>query len=210
MKNQNRASVHKNIDMVTAIDLRDVILDATDRLMARYGFRRITMDDIAKEAGVAKRTIYLRFSSKEEVGLSSIGRVVEDAQRGMAKYAHAQGDPLERLRSMLIVRVMARVYAVRDYTMALDELFEAVRPAYMERRKAYFAIERNLISEVLADGIASRHFVDAPPGETAATLLVATNAYLPYSLSVRELGSPEEIQANLCRLIDLLIRGLTR
>jgi len=31
------------------------------------------------------------------------------------------------LREMLIVRVMSRVNAVRNYTMALDELFEAVR-----------------------------------------------------------------------------------
>jgi len=46
---------------------------------------------------------------------------------------------------------MSRVNAVRNYTMALDELFEAVRPAYMERRKAYFDAERTLIAKVLTE-----------------------------------------------------------
>jgi len=46
--------------------------------MARYGFRKDEHGRPSrKEAGVSKRTIYLHFSSKEDVGLSSIGRVVE-------------------------------------------------------------------------------------------------------------------------------------
>ncbi len=196
--------------MTAPIDLRDAILDAADRLMAQHGFRRITMDDVAREAGVAKRTIYLRFSSKEELGLSSIGRVVEAAQHSMAAIGREPTDPCRRLREMLMVRVMSRVNAVRNYTMALDELFEAVRPAYMERRKTYFEVERNLLTKVLAEGAASGHFCLDNDAETAETLIVATNAYLPYSLSVRELGSPETIRENLSNLVDLLIRGLTR
>ena len=57
-------------------DTRNAILDACDHIMARYGFLKMSMDDLAREAGVAKRTIYLHFGSKEDVGLSSIGRVV--------------------------------------------------------------------------------------------------------------------------------------
>ncbi len=178
--------------------------------MARHGFRRITMEDIAKEAGVARRTIYLRFSSKEELALSSIARVVEAAQKAMSRILQSDLDARKRLRNMLMVRVMGRVHAVRDFTMALDELFEAVRPAYMERRKLYFDAERTLLAGVLAEGVLSGDFlVDSAP-ETAATLIMATNAFLPYSLSVRDLGSPEMIEANLSRLVDLLIRGLTK
>jgi len=195
--------------MTASVDIRDVILDACDRLMARHGFRRITMDDIAKEAGIAKRTIYLRFSSKEEVGLSSIGRVVEDAQRAMSRIAQSDRDPRAKLRQMLMVRVMGRVHAVRDYTMALDELFEAVRPAYMERRKLYFDTERDLIANVIREGEHSGDFAVENALQLAAILIVATNAYLPYSLSVRELGSPEKIEADLSQLVDLLIRGMT-
>jgi len=57
---------------------------------------------------------------------------------------------------------------------------------------------------------ASGHFCLDEASEMAETLIVATNAYLPYSLSVRELGSPDTIRENLSNLVDLLIRGLTR
>jgi len=32
------------------------ILDAADRLLGRFGFRRMTIDDLAKEAGIGKGT----------------------------------------------------------------------------------------------------------------------------------------------------------
>ena len=72
-------------DMAISLEktTRDLILDAMDGLMARYGFRKTTVDDVAREARVSRRTIYLYFSSKEELGLASIERVVLHAQARM-------------------------------------------------------------------------------------------------------------------------------
>ncbi|HEY0867072.1 MAG TPA: TetR family transcriptional regulator [Fimbriimonas sp.] len=184
----------------TKPETRDLILDACDRIMARYGFRKMTMDDLAQEAGVSKRTIYVYFRSKEEVGLSSIGRVVQRAAEEMARIGEENADPLDRLRRMLEARVMARVDAVQDYHHSLDELFEVVRPAYMARRKETFKAESALVARILAEA-------GCPP-ESADALLLATNAFLPYSLSVRELGRPEEIRRRLLAMIDLLIYGV--
>jgi AcrR family transcriptional regulator len=58
-------------------DVRDAVLDAAERLLARYGYRKMTMDDLAREAGIGKGTTYLHFPSKQEVVLCSIDRIVE-------------------------------------------------------------------------------------------------------------------------------------
>ncbi len=178
--------------------------------MARYGFRKMTMEDIAKEARLGRRTIYLYFKNKEDVALSSIGRVVELAQERMKEILADEGTDIEeRLRLMLIERVMSRVRAVANYHESLDEIFEVVRPAYIERRKHYFFVEQDLINQALEVGNGQeKMFVPNPMG-TAAILLQATNAYLPYSLSVRELGNPEQIEKQLRLMVDLLIRGIT-
>src|ERR1051326_6868004 len=105
---------------------RDLILDATDRIMARYGFRKMTMDDLAREAGVSKRTIYLYFANKEDVGLSSIGRVVEGVHERLDEIAGSEQRASQKLRQMLIVRVMRRVESIKNYYQSLDELFEVV------------------------------------------------------------------------------------
>jgi AcrR family transcriptional regulator len=190
------------------VETRDAILDACDRIMARWGFRKMTMDDLAKEAGVSKRTIYGYFVSKQEVGLSSIGRVVQAARSEMEVIAATEAPPAERLRRMLERRVMARVLAVQDYHHSLDELFEAVRPAYMARRRETFELEAGLIAEVLLEGRRQGHLRFEDAAATAESLLLATNAFLPYSLSVRDLGQPDAIQTRLRTMVDLLVRGL--
>lgn len=195
----------------TRTTTRDQILDATERIMSRYGFRKMTMEDIAKEARVGRRTIYLYFKNKEDVALSSIGRVVENAQARMKEILSEEGsDIIERLRLMLVERVMSRVRAVANYHESLDEIFEVVRPAYIERRRQYFFTEQDLISQALESGIEEKKIFMPNPMGTAAILLQATNAYLPYSLSVRELGNPDQIEKQLGQMVDLLVKGVTK
>jgi AcrR family transcriptional regulator len=45
----------------------DQIVEATRTLFVRYGYRRTSVDDIAREAGIAKATLYLHFAGKEDV-----------------------------------------------------------------------------------------------------------------------------------------------
>lgn len=190
-------------------DTRESILDAMDALMARFGYRKTTMDDLAREAGISKRTIYLYFPSKEEIALSSIGRVVETAQARMKQISLEDGDPSHRIERMLVERVMARVRAVADYRQSLDELFEALRPAYLARRQTQFELEQGILADALEDGRLAGIFRFDDASQTARDLLSATNAYLPYSLSVRELGQSTEIEQRVQRLASLLVRGLS-
>ena len=41
------------------------ILNAAKKLFTNYGFKKVSMDEIAKEANVTKKTIYSYFSDKE-------------------------------------------------------------------------------------------------------------------------------------------------
>ncbi|MEO7453354.1 MAG: TetR/AcrR family transcriptional regulator [Fimbriimonadales bacterium] len=191
-------------------ETRDLILDATDTLMQRYGFRKMTMDDIAREAGISKRTIYTHFPSKEEVGLSSIARVVGRAHTEMLATAKSTASHSDRLKQMLVVRVMVRVESVRDYRESLDGLFEAVRPAYMLRRQASFRQDLVLIAELIQEGVSAGEFEASDAETDAAAMLRATSAYLPYSLSVAELGDTKAIRAGVGAIAELMIRGLQK
>lgn len=51
----------------TKLDVSEQIFDATDRLMAKEGLHHLSMNKLAKEAGIAAGTIYLYFKSKEEL-----------------------------------------------------------------------------------------------------------------------------------------------
>jgi AcrR family transcriptional regulator len=187
---------------------RAAILDAADRLLATRGFKKLTMDEIAGEAEVSRRTIYMYFPSKEEVRLCSIDRIVEGIRRRLQELADSGHDPADTLRTMLVERVLLRVERVRAYRTSLDELFEVVRPAYLARRTTYFEREAEVIAAVLEDGRARGRFVIDDAAATAMTLVKATNAFLPYNLSVEELGDPVRIEAEVRRMAELLLRSL--
>src|ERR1051326_1051551 len=112
-------------------DMRELILDATERLLARYGYQKMTMEDLAREAGIGKRTIYLHFPCKEQIALCSIDRVVERLLTELRTIAAATASPETRLREMIQRRVLFRFDSVQDYYQSFNDMFAALRPAYM-------------------------------------------------------------------------------
>jgi AcrR family transcriptional regulator len=189
-------------------DTCDNILDAVDHLLARYGYQKMTMDDIAREAGISKRTIYLNFTNKEELALSSIDRVVQRLLEQLVAVAQTADAPHAKLRRMLLTRVLFRFDCVQAYYQSFDELFAALRPAYMARRERYFDREAQLLAEVLETGRQAGAFAFQDALQTAHTLLLATNSLLPYSLNRKELGAREDVVTKLSRISDLLLDGL--
>lgn len=190
------------------ITTRDSILDAAGTLLGRFGYHKTTMDDLAREAGVARRTLYLHFKSKDEIFLARIDRIVERLIAELEKIAAGPGAPDERLRRMLSVRVLYRFDTVRGYLQSLDEVFVSLRQPYLERRDGYFQAEAAILGRVLDDGRRVGAFEIDDSAAGARALITATNALIPFSLSPRELGSRRDIERDVARIADLLIRGL--
>lgn len=195
---------------MTREDVREAILDAADRRLARFGYRKMTVDELAADAGIGKGTVYLHFDSKEEVVLSHVDRIVERLCVRLRALAWRNDPPDKRLKAMLVERVMFRLRAVQHYTESLNDVLGAIRPALIERRARHFAQEAGILAEVVAAGRRAGLF-DVPRAPEAARALVeATNAFLPYSLSPQELGDPSDVQRRVSTVADLLVRGLHR
>ncbi|MCA9878619.1 MAG: TetR family transcriptional regulator [Thermomicrobiales bacterium] len=181
-------------------------MQAADRLLtAGASPESLSLRAVAREAGVAAPSVYLHFESKAEVALSTIDRLVSRVVERLAEIAASDLPAGEKVVAMLRDRVLIRFDAVRGYSSSLDELLAAVRAALLERRKQWFAREARVIARVLAsagDGVV------AHPAEAARDLLAATNAFLPYSLTPRELGRRAELEAQVVRIATLLVRGL--
>jgi AcrR family transcriptional regulator len=191
-----------------SIAVKDSILDATDRLLARFGYRKMTVEDIAAEAGIGKGTIYLHFNSKEEVVLSHIDRIVDRLQVRLKEIARSNATAAERLRLMLLERVLFRFDSVQHYTQSLNDLLAALRPGLLARRAEYFEAEAQIFAEVLTAGREAGEFSFDESRVAAHALLQATNGLLPYSLSTTELGERAEVSQRVNEVAELVLRGV--
>jgi AcrR family transcriptional regulator len=189
-------------------NLPDRILDAADGLLARDGYQKMTIDDLAREVGIGKGTVYLHFRSKEEIVLSRVDRVVSRLVKELAGIAKSNATPEAKIRSMLLLRVMFRFDSVQYYTESISEVLRALRSGLLERHQKHFEQEARVFAKVLKEGRELGVFDEVQGLRTARALLVATNSLLPFSLSTQELGSRREVENNCKQVADILVAGL--
>jgi AcrR family transcriptional regulator len=189
-------------------DIRDLILDAVDVLLARYGYKKMTMDDLARQVGIGKGTIYLHFPGKEELILSHVDRIAGRVAARLREIAASPEHVPDRLRAMLLARVLIRFDSVFHYSQGLSDLLSSVRTALIVRREGHFDTEARIFENVIKSGVLSGSLDCSDPKSAARALIQATNALLPFSLSSRELGRRVDVEAEAAGIADLLLKGL--
>ncbi|MER7011090.1 TetR/AcrR family transcriptional regulator [Saccharopolyspora sp. NPDC000359] len=71
----------------------DRILDAAGELMIRLGYRKVTVEDVARQAGIGKGTVYLHWRTKEQLFESLILRSAREMITELAE--KLRRDPAE-------------------------------------------------------------------------------------------------------------------
>ncbi len=100
------------------------ILDAAATLLVRWGYRKTTIDDVAREAGVGKGTIYLHWKDKNELfraaimranqllGQDIMRRIADDPEGGLPHrlWAHGMVAALDNPLMAAIVKGQADIF----------------------------------------------------------------------------------------------------
>jgi TetR/AcrR family transcriptional regulator of autoinduction and epiphytic fitness len=84
---------------------REAIVEAAERLFLERGFGAVSMDDLAEAAGVARRTLYNQFTSKEEIFREMLLRVSGQLEDTFPPGLETQGDVehvLRRIAGMIL------------------------------------------------------------------------------------------------------------
>ena len=73
-----------------------ILTKATEMFLA-LGFKSVTMDDIASEMGISKKTIYQRFSTKPELVKQATLELFESISQDIDSIRALEKDPIEEL-----------------------------------------------------------------------------------------------------------------
>jgi TetR/AcrR family transcriptional regulator of autoinduction and epiphytic fitness len=92
---------------------RGAIVDAAARLFLERGFGAVSMDELAVAAGVARRTLYNQFESKEEIFREMLLRVSGDLENAFPPGIETRGDVEDVLR--MIARMILDLHKNPEY-----------------------------------------------------------------------------------------------
>jgi AcrR family transcriptional regulator len=160
---------------------RQQILDGAKRIFLQVGFDAASMNDITREAGVSKGTIYVYFENKEDLFGALIDRERTAIFASLAETLEAEGalrDTLVRWGNLLATR-MTSVQVVRAQRMVIG------------------------VTERMPE--LGRRFYDTGPDSGKALLM----AYFDKQIEAGLLDIPDRMLAAQ-QLFDLCTAGLTR
>lgn len=106
-------------------EMRNTLLDAAMRVFADKGYHAASMSKVAKEAGVAKGTLYIYFDSKDELTIAIVERHLAEISKQIIKEGQCETLDafLEELRqTMDVTAEQASFYRV---------FFEVVGPSFV-------------------------------------------------------------------------------
>jgi AcrR family transcriptional regulator len=82
-------------------DLKNDILDAARKRFDRFGFKKTTLDEIAGDLKISKKTIYEHFSDKEDLFISLFIAETLAARNKIFEAIPAAMNPIDKLKTAL-------------------------------------------------------------------------------------------------------------
>lgn len=174
------------------------ILDATLAALSKHGLQRLSLEDVAREAGVSRQTVYRYFGSKDALITACILR--EEA--GFIERVTAAAREHAELRPALEAAMVAMLTAAREHPL-LDRLLEtepeALLPFLTTGAGPVLSAARPALSELLTRRLP--HLSEQTVHRLAD---LVTRLFISYAIN-----PPEDSVAELAAgLTDLLLEGV--
>ena len=186
-------------------DATAAMLAATSSLLAAYGLRRWTMDDVAAQAGLGRATVYRRFESREELVHAALAH---DARVFFGAIAYAVSN-MDSLEDKLVEGFLVGLQMARG--SALTELLLCHTGAGLPRRSAapVLALARvALVERYQAVAGTALTPLQAAEAELVAEALVRLGlSFLLVPDSLIDLDDEDAARAALRRVLGPLLAG---
>jgi AcrR family transcriptional regulator len=183
---------------VSTEDTRQRILDAALTVMSRYGLTRLALEDVAREAGVSRQTVYRYVRSRDGLIQDTILREEEVFFVRM----RAAAEEHRQLRPALEAAITAALLAAREHPL-LDRLLatepEALLPYLTDGAGPVLAAARPVVTELLG-----RYVPHLPAADLARVADAATRLIVSYAIS----PSDEPVETLARGLATVLVEGV--
>jgi TetR/AcrR family fatty acid metabolism transcriptional regulator len=179
------------------------ICDAAMRVVARKGIRNVTVQDIADEAGVAKGTVYIYFTSREQVLTTAMDGATEKLLEKLALACRS----CRTFRDVLEQRVRTQLQHFeenRDFFRMYLAMSEPLGERRLRKHATYQTYLRQL-ETVLRSAIERGEIRPGPVDRLAVTISSVVRDIVLHRISERE---PPPLEDDVAFAVDFIVRGI--
>jgi len=181
-------------------------MHAAREVFSKFGFRKTTLEDIAKHIGKGKTALYYYYKNKEEIFGAVLDFEVERFSNEMINTLEHETSPQKKLRRYITKRMELYNYVLNFYSAIKSEYLENVA-VFEKIRQKYDQMEIEIVSDILSEGIAKNEFVARDVHLTAYAIILAMKGFeYPFSYQQDIIKMEEDID----KLMDVLFYGIIK
>ncbi|NVK51315.1 MAG: TetR/AcrR family transcriptional regulator [Flavobacteriaceae bacterium] len=130
--------------------MKDKILYKATEMFLNLGFKSVTMDDIAKELGVSKKTIYSHFSNKTDLVEKTTYAVFELISNGIDMICALEKNPIEEIYE---IKKFVMTHLKDEKSSPQYQLQKYYPRIFASLKKKQFEVMNGCVEENLKRGI---------------------------------------------------------
>jgi AcrR family transcriptional regulator len=156
----------------------DHILDAALPVFVRHGFRKASMADIARAAGISRASLYLSFNSKEELFRAGSTRAHARTMRDVEAALSGAGDVFGRMETAMAVfqrELIAPFAGSADAIELFDVNMALAKDITLAARARLVALLAQALSDAETTGRINLGSLQARPADVAGVIVAATD-----------------------------------
>ncbi len=152
------------------------ILEAARHCLARYGFDKMTLDDVGKIVGLNKASLYYYYPSKEALVMGVLTTEAGEYIEALRQKVESVPDCSQRIETYLVERF--RIYQrVANLHNISRENLRQVRPAYRDLCSQIKSNETDFIAKILEYCIKQGAIIPCDTQRVAGSILAVAEAY---------------------------------
>jgi AcrR family transcriptional regulator len=202
---ENFQRMGNSISNVGNDEVREQVVQSARQVFAKYGYKKTSLDDIARESRRGKSTIYYYFKSKDEIFKAVIDAEAEIRRNAIDAQISQIEDPKQKLRTYIFVRMISLKAVVNYYEAIKNDLLDKLY--FVDNlRTEHFEAEINFIRQMLLEGIQSGEYTILNPELTAKAIVTALLGF-EVPIILKNL-SDAELQKSIDEMLNILFYGI--
>ncbi|BAV08714.1 transcriptional regulator, TetR family [Filimonas lacunae] len=188
-------------------DLNKDIITVSGNLFRKFGFKKTTVEDIAREIGKRKSSLYYYYKSKEEIFEAVVNEEMHRFFRLIKRSLEHSKTSKQKL--MLFCKAQFQHLAsLCNLNGALKDEIHDIPCVITPIKNRFDTTQIELIKEILQEGVDKREFKNMSTGEMNAFAYLIVSSFRGLELPLVTNGP--DLDSRIAFIVEMMVEGIGR